>query len=102
MTPERPLTLPGRCWRLLTAWLPRPAERRLKAAVKGVLRAFGRKGPNPLHPDDLGRQLDAVLRELRRLHARLEEMQEAMEALRRPEQSPATPPRRAHHGDEAA
>jgi hypothetical protein len=80
---EQKLPLKGRCWRLLTNWLPRPAEKGLKSAFKAALRPFGWKEPNPFPEEDLGLRLDAVLRELRRLHVRLEEMQQTMDDLTR-------------------
>jgi hypothetical protein len=56
------------CWRALSPRIP--------GRVRHLLRAALRPGAPPdetLTPDDLCLQLDAILRELRRLHVRLEE-----------------------------
>lgn len=60
-----------RCWRVLEPVVPAPLGTILKSAVKPLVRR-----PTDLRPDDLRLQLDAILRELRRLHMRLEELQE--------------------------
>jgi hypothetical protein len=58
------------CWRALSPRMPGPVRRLLKAALRP-----GVPQEETLAPDDLCLQLDAILRELRRLHVRLEELE---------------------------
>jgi hypothetical protein len=58
-------------------WLPECVRTPFKNVARVVLRPFRRPPPCDIQPDDLSRQLDAILRELRRLHVRVEELREA-------------------------
>ena len=69
MPPPQKTGLLHRCWRRLAPWLPE----RLRAIVRAAL------GASPMPPHTLALQLDAMLRELRRLHARIDDLQAALE-----------------------
>ncbi len=58
------------CWRALSPRMPGPARRLLKAVLRP-----GVPPDETLTPDDLCLQLGAILRELRRLHVRLEDLE---------------------------
>jgi len=58
-------------------YLPGPVVRRLRAVVRAAL---GHPRPTVVPPDEVRLLLDGILREMRRLHARLEELHEARQA----------------------
>lgn len=87
-------TLPRRCWRSLRDLVPPLVRTRLKAAARSAWSRLMRKPPS-VPEDELRLQLDGVLRELRRVHARLEELHELLEDR-------AGQPARRRHGEEAA
>jgi len=67
-----------RCWRRVRDLVPPMVRTRLKAAARSAWARLMRKPPS-VPEDELRLQLDAVLRELRRVHARLEELHESLE-----------------------
>ena len=88
MTVNPHVPLLSRCWRMATALVPERVRAHLRTPVRRVLkRLFGRPAVSPA---ELSLQLDAILRELRRLHARLEELQEGREGM-----APADEPKAA-------
>jgi hypothetical protein len=98
MIQSRSFPLLRRCWPYLAPLLPVRIQRRLKKGLRNilgfqshnnrrlglrarllaVLHPFGRR-PKTMDWDCLRLQLDAICRELRRLHMRLDELQEATE-----------------------
>jgi len=85
MIPSR-IPVLSRCWRLLKALMPQRLRARLRNPWKTALKRLQRR-PAAVRPDELSLQLDAILRELRRLHVRLEELNEGLdgrELLERP------------------
>jgi hypothetical protein len=90
MTPEQNASFVSRCWRVVERWLPAFVRPGFKKVMGVILRPFRPRPPSDIHPDDLQCQLDAILREMRRLHVRLEELQEA---TRQPRNALARPAR---------
>lgn len=80
MSSRQNVPLVGRCWRVAEKWLPTAIRPGFKKVMGVILRPFRRPPPSDIQSDDLQRQLDAILRELRRLHVRLEELHEAKRA----------------------
>jgi hypothetical protein len=75
MTPKQDIPLLSRCWRRMTALVPERIRARLRAPIKGALKRLFRR-PAGARAADLSLQLDAILRELRRLHVRLEDLRQ--------------------------
>jgi hypothetical protein len=69
MIPNQNISVLRRCWQRLAPWLPGRLRKILRAAL-----AVSTKPPYTLEL-----QLDAILRELRRLHARIDALQEVRE-----------------------
>jgi hypothetical protein len=97
MIPTR-IPVLGRCWRLLTGLMPQRLRARLRNPWKAALKRLQVR-PAAVRPDELSLQLDAILRELRRLHARLEELHIGLDGRELPE-LPATLPQRSDRDQE--
>jgi glycosyltransferase involved in cell wall biosynthesis len=75
MAPNQDLPLLTRCWRRLTALVPERIRARLRGPVKGALARVFRRS-DAARAAELCLQLEAILRELRRLHVQLEELRQ--------------------------
>jgi glycosyltransferase involved in cell wall biosynthesis len=100
MTTPSPTPVLSRCWRILTSLFPQRLRARLREPWKAVLKRLSARRASARR-DELSLQLDAILRELRRLHARLEELHEGLDGrtltLAPPATLPAQPERHNEH-----
>jgi hypothetical protein len=84
MTKSHRYSLLKWCWRLVGPYLPGVLVKRVRLfarAALGLPPSVGVLPPRVGVPDDVGLQLDAILRELRRLHLRLDELEARREPV---------------------
>lgn len=88
MSANHPFPLLRWCWRLVKPCLPGRLANRIGKLARSALGPLPRSlspvvPPLPL-PEEIALQLDAILRELRRLHVQVEKLQEARSPMSAP------------------